>query len=317
MAENLLDIVKIDTGTFVCEGFTGDCTWKERTLSYALFVEVPDQPETPEEVFKECCYVHKVLASTTDTDLFKNDFSGFFHKRQTPSETCDFILIDLSDASEYTLNDDTYGKFKGFGSIQTNPDLTWFKLEWRKVLIDLGVGAYKVVKRINLAGIDVEIEYFVYNLFEYSSTIANGTARMDITMSGLLEAISIDFSDTGFCTSIRVPGFFGNREHGWEEDILVNRNYVRRQISMKQTNEYKFQANLIPYCITKEIVDFMLFSDDIRFFDYNLNNHSYDFKNFPVKLANNDGTRYPVTSRKADLNITFSDKKINNNKRNY
>jgi hypothetical protein len=136
-------------------------------------------------------------------------------------------------------------------------------------------------------------------------------------MAGLLEKQNIDFTGSDFATSIRVPGFFGRREPTWEEDNLVNRNYTKRQISMQQTNEYKFQTNLVPDCVIEEIVDFILFSDDVRFTDYNLNNTSYNYKNFPAKLASNEGTRYLNRSRKAQLNLVFNDKTVNNNKRNY
>jgi hypothetical protein len=226
-------------------------------------------------------------------------------------------MIDMVSTTEYNLNNDTYGVFKNFNSIASQPNLTYFKLDWKKVLDDLGTGVYKVVKRINIAGLPTEIQYLVFNLKNYSDGVVDGTARIDISMNGLMEKLKVDFSETGFEASIRVPGFFGRRETKWEEDNLVDRNYNKRQISMKQTNEYKFQTMMVPECITKEIVDFMLFSDDIRIFDYNLNNHSYDFKNFPVKLENNEGTVYTSLSRKAQLNILFSEKTINNNKRNY
>lgn len=317
MAENLQNIVYIDTTDFSCNGGFDPCTNKERTLSYALFVNIPQQETTPDEIFKECCHKHNVLASTNDADAYKNDFSGFYHKRQLPSETCDFVLIKMLDGSEYDLDNSTYGTYKNFGSISEQPNLKTFVLEWRKVLVDLGVGPYKVVKRLNIAGVSVEFEYLVYNLYEFSTALANNTARIDVSMSGLLEKENIDFTGSGFVDSIRVPGFFGNRNPKWEEDNLVDRTFTKQQITMKQTNEYKFQTNLIPDCVTNTIYDFMLFSDDIRMNDYNLNNHSYSYKNFAVKLENNEGTGYVVTSRKARLNLLFSDKIINNNKRNY
>lgn len=317
MNEDLKDIVHINTVDFNCKGDV--CSMQQRTLSYALFANIPetDLVLTPEEVFKECCYIHKVLASSTSNDDFKNDYSGFFHKRQLTSETCDFILIDMSTNDEYELNDATYGVFKNFNSISEQKDLTTFVLDWKKVLNDLGVGSYKVVKRVNLVGISIETQYLVYNLYEYSTAQANGTARIDVKMSGLLEKIDVDFTGSGFETTLRVPGFFGRRDPKWEEDNLIDRNYNKRQVSMKQTNEYKFQTNMIPDCISNEIFDFLLFSDNIEMNDYNLNNHSYNFKNFKVKLESNEGTEHITTSRKVRVNLIFNDKIVNNNKRNY
>jgi hypothetical protein len=136
-------------------------------------------------------------------------------------------------------------------------------------------------------------------------------------MNGLLIKSGVDFSGIGWKHSIRVPGFFGRREPQFEEDNIVNRQYEKRQISMKQTNEFKFQTNLIPDCLTNEILDFMLFANDIYFNDYNLNNHSYDYVKFGVKFASNEGTEYGVKTRKARLNLTFNDKFENNWKRNF
>jgi len=315
MAENIQDLVHIKTEDFECLGDV--CGMKERTLSYALYVDIPEQPLTPEEVFKECCYIHKVLASSTSGKDYKNDYTGFFHKRQLPSETCEFIMIEMETGDEFELDNDDYGTYKTFGSYTDQPDLTTFVLDWKKVLVDLGTGPYKILKRVNLAGLAFDVEYLVYNLFEFSTGQANGTARIDVSMSGLLEKIGVDFTGTNFKTTLRVPGFFGRRETKWEEDNLIDRRYVKTQISMKQTNEFKFQTNMIPDCISNEIFDFLLFSDDIRMNDYNLNNHSYAFQKFKVKLESNEGTEHITTSRKVRVNLLFNDKIVNNNKRNY
>jgi hypothetical protein len=136
-------------------------------------------------------------------------------------------------------------------------------------------------------------------------------------MEGLLEKQGVDFTGSEYKTTLRLPGFFGRRELKWEEDNLIDRNYNKRQISMKQTNEFKFQTNLIPDCISDEIFDFLLFSDNIKLNDYNLNNHSYKYKNFSVKLESNEGTENITTTRKVRVNLVFSDKTVNNNKRNY
>ncbi|WP_440881397.1 hypothetical protein [Tenacibaculum sp. C7A-26P2] len=311
MTENLLDIVYVDTSDFACANGYDPCGHKERTLSYALYVDIPEQLETPDEIFKECCYYHKVLASLTDNESYKNDYSSFYHKRQIPSETCDFIMIDMSDDTEYPLDDNTYGELKNFNTITDIPDLKIFKIEWKKVLEDLGTGSYKIVKRCNLVGISIDIEYLVYNLQNYSTSVANGTTRIDVAMNGYLENLGITFEGSGFETTLRIPGFFGRRNPKLEEDNIVNRNYVKRQISIKQTNEYKFQTNMIPDCLTNEIFDFLLLADDIKINDYNLNNHSYSYKYFPVSIGEIQEPVYGSHTRKAQVNLTFTDKIVN------
>lgn len=314
--QEILSIVYVDELGFDCNQ-QESCLYKERTISYALGVDIPTPSEQPDEVFKECCYIHNVFASLTSTEDFKNDYSSFYHQRQLPSETCDFFLFRHENGQEYPLIDDTYGQFFNFNSITANPNLKGYLLKWKKVLQALGKGNYKIIKRYTIAGLSIEEQSYTFTLNQFSNSLADKTVRFDIVMNGLLEKPNVDFTNTSWRHSIRVPGFFGRREPKYEEDNLIQRDYHSRQISMKQTNEYKFQTNLIPYCITNEVIDFILFANDIFINDYNLNNHSYEFVKFGVKFSNNDGTGYSSNTRKARLNLAFSDKFINNNKRNY
>ena len=86
---------------------------------------------------------------------------------------------------------------------------------------------------------------------------------------------------------------------------------------MQQTNEYKFQTNLVPSCVTDEIIDFFLLANDIWFTDYNLNNHSYQYQKFPARYESNEGTQYGNRTRKAQLNLVFNDSNLSNKKNNF
>lgn len=293
------------------------CPYQERSISYATGVSIPEPGLDPEEVFKECCYKHYVFADANSSTDFKNDYSSFYHQRQLINETVDFVMLHTETNTEYELNDSTFGTFFGFGFFEDNINLKGYLIAWKKVLAVIGEGSFKIFKRINIAGVSVEIPSIVFTLKQFSTSLANQTVRIDVVMNGRLEKTGVDFTNIGWKHSIRVPGFFGRREPGIEEDNLVNSQYEKTQISARQTNEYKFQTNLIPDCLTDEIWDFILLSNDIYFNDYNLNNHSYKYIKYGVKFESNDGTEYPVKSRKARLNLTFSDKKDNNIKRNF
>jgi len=312
----LLNLAYIDQSDFGCN-IVVRCPHQERTLSYALGVQIPIASQPPEEVFKECCYTHITLADLNSNDDFKNDYSSFYHQRQLSTETANFFLYKFEDASETPLTDSTYGTFFDFGSFVSNPNLKGYLVKWRNVLTELGAGNYKIIKRITVAGSPVEFSSIVFTLQQYSTGSANHTVRIDVVMNGRLVKTGDDFTGTSWKHSIRVPGFFGRREPQFEEDNLVNRNYEKTQISMTQVNEFKFQTNLIPDCLTNEIWDFIILANDIYFNDYNLNNHSYDFVKFGAKFASNNGTVYGEKTRKAQLNLTFNDKFENNIKRNY
>ena len=316
ISNELLSIVFVDQSTFGCNQEI-KCAYKERSLSYAIGVDIPTPTEDPEEIFKECCYVHRIFADLNSSEDFKNDYSSFYHQRQLSNETVDLFLYHFETATEYQLNNGDFGLNFDFGSFSTNPNLKGYLVQWKKVLTTIGEGNFKIIKRQTIVGINVETNSFVFTLKQFKPSFADRTVRIDVVMNGKLTKTGVDFTGTAWKHSIRVPGFFGRREPGMEEDFVINRNYEKRQISLKQTNEWKFQTNMIPSCITAEIWDFHLMSNDIYMNDYNLNNHSYDFVKFGVKFANNDGTVYGSKTRKAQLNLTFNDKFENNIKRNF
>lgn len=317
MEEELLLIVHIDSSTFVCAEYTDPCPNRERTISYATFVTLPDEATTqPDLQFNECCYQPIVLADTTGK-LERNDYSGFYYGKQLPNETCTFFLVDLQTNEEHEITNNLYGRFKNFGEIEEQPKLSTFVVFWSKVLAQLGEGAYQVKKHIVITGIAYDELSNVFNLKTYSDMHADKTIRMDIAMNGLMEKQNVDFSGSQFMTSLRLGGYFGNREPKYEEDNIVFRDKRREQISMKMINVYKMQTELIPECISSQIFDFYLFADEIFLNDYNLNNHSYKLKNIPVSFENNEGTGYYALSRKARLNLTFKDRYENKNKFNY
>lgn len=317
MAENLKNIVFIDTNDFACnQGAIDKCGIRERTISYATFVKVPDEAISPTLKYKECCYESLVLADDTNK-LHRNDYSGFWHHRQLQNETCNFVLIDKSDNSEYPLNSSTYGTFKDFSSIIEQPNLSTFILEWNKVLNVLGEGVYQVRKDISITGISYSNLSNVFTLRTFSDFYADKTIRIDVAMNGLMEQQNVDFSNSGYKSTLRVGGFFGRREPKYEEDIIVFRTKKIEQISMKMVNSYKLQTELLPECITEQIFDFYLFADEIFVNDYNLINHSYSYYNKAVVYENNEGTKYYVENRKARLNLLFKDRFENRNKLNY
>jgi len=314
MAENLSEIVYVDTGDLACSD--GACLNRERTVSYATFVTLPDEVIVPDIRYKECCYEALVLADNTGK-LHKNDFSGFWYNRQLSNETCTFLLVDKETEEEHEITDDTYGVYKPFGSYASQPTLTTFTVDWSKVLADLGEGSYQVKQDIQITGIEYSKLSNMYRLKTYSDLWADKTVRIDIVMDSFIEHQRVNFKGTNFKTSIRIGGFFGRREPKHEQDNIVYRNKKVEPISLKQVNEYQFQTELLPECMTSQIFDFYLFADEIYMNDYNINNHSYKYKNYKVKLEKNSNTKYYTENRRARINLVFQDRFVNRNKFNY
>ena len=283
------------------------CEISEVTKGYAVRAVIPVQ-ETQDRGFKECCFELKVLASSTSSDHEKNDYTSFYHQNQTNNDSVTFILVRLSDNSEYTLTGGTYG------TLSTANNLTTYRLEWKQVLLGLGAGSYRIKKEVSVAGVSTDIISNTYNLYEYSATNADKTVRFDADITGKFENLGITFSN--YQTSIRVPGFFGRPEAQYTQDSLIHSDFSSQQISISVEREYQFQSNMLPSCITEELLYFTFLSDDLKVTDYNSNNHKYDIIELPVELGDNGGSEYFVFKRDARLNLTFRDKYKNILKRN-
>lgn len=300
-----------------CPQPSGDCTEDgERTIAYAVMVRLPEPP-IPDKGFKECCYVNLVLAHPTDSDKYKNDFTGFWFKKQTATDDCNFILHELNTGDTYDLNNGTYGVFKDFGSIVGQPNLTTFIVHWRKVLNLLGTGTYQIEKETTVAGLSFSEMSNTFTLEKFNDVVADKTIRIDAKMDGkLVHFNNVNFKGSDFETSIRTYGFFGRREPKYKQDNLVKRNYNTVQISMSQENEYELQTGLIPECITEQVYDFLLFGNELFISDYNLINHSYKYRLYEVEFDSNKGGKYYTTNRDARLNLTFADRIKNKRKIN-
>ena len=289
------------------------CPSAERHLSYAIRVQLPPSPP-PNRDFSKCCYMNLVLADLTDTDSYHNDFTGSWFKRVLPNSTVDFKLLDVDTATLYSLNSSTYGTFVDFGGVQT--ELSYYIVDWRKVLSLLGTGNYQIKKELTIAGIAVDVFSDTFHLKHFSIQTADGTVRIDTVMDGKLIAKDTDFKDSGYTTSMRLSGFFGRAEYSFEQDNLAKRDYSYMQNTMSSKREYKFQALQIPECVTEELWNFVLFGAELYVSDYNGNNHSYRYEVLPVKLEGNAGTEFFVTDRGCNINLTFSDRTENDRKIN-
>lgn len=287
----------------------------KRGLSYAIGVSIPVDLGA-DKGFKECGFSQIALADAFSTDDYKNDYKGFFFKQQTPDDTCIFTLIDVNSGDEYVITDDTYGEFIDFGISNTQPRLTIFIIEWKKVLTELDSGCYQIRKDIVIAGVESVELSDTFNLCQFTVEKADGTIRIDCIQNGQLRHLSVDFKGTGFRDSVRVPGFFGNQDSSYTHENIVYSNDVVNQISVIKENEYEMNIDLIPVSITKQIFDFIFLGNEIFVNDYNIDNHSYEFVRLPVEFSNNEGTAYFRGNRNAALRLKFSDRVKNIRKEN-
>lgn len=293
------------------------CPIGERTLSFAVRVNLAQDPPA-KRGFVDCVVKQKVLATSSNTLSYENDFTGTFFKRETPNTTCVFKLVDKNGA-ETLMDDDTLGEFLDFGGA-AQPDLTYMIVEWRKVLLDIGLGTalspYRIKQELNQAGVTKDLFSNHFFLQNFTIDAADLTVRMDATQTGLLVKENVDFSGTNFRTSLRFNGYFGNPKFSFEQDNLTKRDYSEEQVTMIINREYKMQGLNLQDCIVDELVFRILTGNEIFANDYNKNNPSYGVVRLPVVLEGNDGEEYFNRIRRPNLNLTFTDRVKNCRKLN-
>lgn len=289
------------------------CPSGERTISYAIRAQLPVAP--PEDKgFDQCCFENKVFGDLSDSDPYKNDFTGYYHFRPSNNSTCVFKLVRKSDGSEFTLNNDTYGNFLDFGGTG-NADLSYIIVDWRSVLAAFGQGYYQVKKEVSTVGVSQDFYYNTVRLLPFSNGAADKTVRIDCNQDGRLLRVG-DFSGTGFKTSQRFMGFFGRPTYEYEQTNVSKRSYKVEQASMSVDKQYLFTGQLLPDCILDELMEFILLGNELFVSDYNINNPSYGFQLYPVELSSAQDPEYYSTNRGATVEITLSDRFKDNRKYN-
>lgn len=299
-----------------------NCSYEERTIGYAVKVGLP-KPEPPDRGFDDCCESSMVLADLSDTASYKNDFTSVYFQKQTATDTVTYEIEDVNTAVITPLVDVTHGVLYDFDIAHNNPNLSYFKVEWRKILSVLGSGSYIIRKKVTIAGVGPTgvNSPANYELKPFSISRANNTVRIDCKMDGTMEKININFKQSGYESSLRVPGYFGDAQEDAEQDNVVFGNkkgvsYYESQITMRNNPDYVFQASDIPECISRDLRKFLIFANEIFISDYNTNNHSYEYEVYPVILSEISNNSYPVEGRGVSMEMTFKDRSRGNIKTN-
>lgn len=261
-------------------------------------------PDEEDRAFvARCCYDNLTLAGGAEP--FQNDITAVLFKAFDQIDTIDFFL-EKDEVEVAVLNDNTLGELFTLGSFPTQPLLAGFKLEWSKVLIAHGEGNYKIrIERNLITGNDI-LFTVNYNLKTFTPELADETVWIEWIQDG--EIIDgLDYSGIEWFQAVRLPGFFGNRQDEFEEELFKDVNYETFQI----INELKFNRPLevgpVPSCIG-DILTNIVQGNIIQITDYNVRNFDYLLQQKVVKVKEISETTYN-RERLAVYNMTFTDRK--------
>lgn len=269
--------------------------------------------EEDREFLFNCCYQNLVLAGGTKD--WQKDRSAFLFRKELTTDT---IVMTLQKeivgvfTDQLTITDDTYGTFYDFGDL-TNADnptssrLTGFLLDWDLVLSGLGEGNYRLKIDRDIMGVIDKIFTIDYVLKNYTPGQADQTIVIDWVQNGEI-LNGLDYTGLNWLNSIRVPGFFGNRQEQKEETLFKNSRYQTSQIRSEITFSYTLEIGLVPQCIISEL-DNMKQGDTMQVTDFNKKNWDYSLNQIPVKITEIDETTY--SERMAHLLMTCEESQQN------
>lgn len=264
-------------------------------------IPIPDLTEENRE-YDVCCPCNLVLASTSDSSTEKNDYFGGFHK------------VGNGESVTWKLyKDDVEISYAGLAEVNTVNNVQMFTMNWRDVLTSQGEAVYKVSKTITANSIDLYEQFYnSVKLKEFSWTLANGTVRIDLDFNNYLQSVDTDFTNTGFKTSVRVLGHFGNEQY----EIINENNYNSELTSVHNykriESTYTLEVAGIRACIWGDFPKLYLLADTIKVNDYNQRNYDYKYKEYPVVVESWGDSTYTGNSRQAVYTIEFKDKTLTN-----
>jgi len=298
------------------------------TISAAtISVQNPVNVPTPTNL--SCCEDCSLLVLADNTgNATSNDISTviwWFNTTTTAAVLTLQKVVSGAWVTKKTISDNTYGTYNAYGfyTNSENQNFVSFKINWANVLNDssLGAGAYRVVCTYTdpIFG-NGTVNSYIFCLKPYTPQIADGTVRLEYTLSGTTADITNDTLVKDYGTlevynQIRVNGYFGYAKtpyvSEYVETVLGQQLFVEDRANI----QYECELLMLPEWIHAILrIDFMM-ADSLAITDYNsMNNASYVTK-YVIKDSEYSPNYYQLQSMNAPVQLKF--KPANNRTRKF
>jgi len=265
-------------------------------------VQLPEIAQDPDLGVKFCATPIPIVASETKTDRLYNDKKGVFVKRSDVNDTVTFTVekdgVDIVPLGDYI-------------GLPYDPLVVAFVIDWRQHLINHGAGCYRLRVNFDIAGVTREYYEGAYQLFPYGTHTVIETVRLFSYFDSFHSAKGINFKDSGFHSSIRFGGRFGNRQPNTEINNIKHTDNIQRKIRRENINSYELTTDPLTECFTRDILDFHLVGEnEIYITDNDAMNHSYRYRDYPVILSDTPEMEH-TSGRPSQIVATFEDKQLN------
>lgn len=277
-----------------------------KKVDYSL-VTFPSGFSEEDRGFAECCVPLMVFADLSSSDTWKNDYTGVYVKL---SSVTDIATITMKKNGIVVPN-------LGVDILFPNQNfMVAFQYDWKQILATHGAGCYKIYISYTIAGITQSVLFGTYNLRQFDLKLVQGTIRIATIFNEYSLQEEIDFTDSQFADTFRCYGFFGNRKPKTEVNQLIDKGLVSVKTTRTNLWEYELMTEPMNFVHTSKIMDFYLLNEDSCLMsDYNAQNHSYQYLDFPVVLSEMDA-EYFENSRMAKVVAKFN-KRVEKSKSQY
>jgi hypothetical protein len=287
-----------------------------RDTFYVLKMAPPGDPvelDIPTATTRDCPFCLSALASSSDSDPFKNDSRSFLFKfselvtasTMTLQKKVDGVYEDVA-----TLEDDILGTYFPLSFIvdEKNRQYIGYLLDWRLVLLAHGTGFYRLeTVETNIFG-DYTQHSDEYCLLEYTPYRADGTVKIETTTSNLRGDIN-DPTDivafgSGWYQSTRLCGMFGFDTSDYVEERTEYYNGQQKWVKDEQTVKYVLKLRPIPAELHNFVKTDILQADEIIVTDYNKNNPNRHIQQYVNRNGNYEPAWKPKT-KLAGVEVNF------------
>lgn len=291
---------------------------------------IPNNPvqvssEVVESAKLNCCsdFVWRVLADSASNDEFKNDVNSFLYWfNKDAITTAKLYLVYDTNISVLLENNNDYGTpfDYGFKTNGQNEKLVGYKLEWKKVLEDLGEKVYYIRCDVtDIFGSTTQLKSESYCLKQYTQKKADQTVKIEYYLNGILgvnenDESKRDLVDLNWYNSHRFEGNFIYSGSTYKTDYIQYESGQRQFIEDEQEIEYTLTLKPIPAFKHDILRTDILMADSVLITDYNTRNIDSYVKKKVIKNSEYAPKFYPMNSKLGSVEVKFK-QEFNNQKK--
>lgn len=265
-------------------------------------VKLPEDAVAEDRGARNCRKPHKVLASTSDVALWKNDRTAIAYKFDT-------MTVELEAPDGTTI------AAPGIAvAFPNQSDAVGYVIDWRQVTDGSGAlmqKCWKVKISWTLAGNSGSFYYGSYLLREYSVANAAGTVRLFVVLNDYVRKQGINYKGSGFAGTVRFEGQFGYMQPNYDTENNIHTDRVRNKVRIEAVRTHELRTSYLLHCMTRLIdEETLLAANQIYVTDHNVNNHDQTIYDFPVILSEDESPSFQYDeSPYAKLTAIFKEKK--------